>query len=103
MRQLKISLTDDLFRQLAMVSTAVGHSLASEIRRRLERTFAQEGSDPRTGVAGGDASGGVEGACCAGAASGDGVASEGAVGVACSVGGAAWARTSFAPAAASAM
>jgi hypothetical protein len=48
MRQLKISLTDDLFRQLAMVSTAAGHSLASEIRRRLERTFAQEGSDPRT-------------------------------------------------------
>ena len=48
MRQLKNSLTDDLFRQLAMVSTAVGHSLASEIRRRLERTFAQEGSDPRT-------------------------------------------------------
>jgi hypothetical protein len=47
MRQLKVSLTDDLFRQLAMVSTAVGHSLASEIRRRLERTFAQEG-DPRT-------------------------------------------------------
>ena len=48
MRQLKISLTDDLFRQLAMVSTAARHSLASEIRRRLERTFAQEGSDPRT-------------------------------------------------------
>ncbi len=48
MRQLKISLTDDLFRQLAMVSTAAGHSLASEIRRRLERTFAQEVSDPRT-------------------------------------------------------
>ena len=48
MRQLKISLTDDLFRQLAMVSTAAGHSLALEIRRRLERTFAQEGSDPRT-------------------------------------------------------
>ena len=35
MRQLKISLTDDLFRQLAMVSTAARHSLASEIRRRL--------------------------------------------------------------------
>jgi hypothetical protein len=48
MRQLKIGLTDDLFRQLARVSTAAGHSLASEIRRRLERTFAQEGSDPRT-------------------------------------------------------
>ena len=48
MRQLKISLTDDLFRHLEMVSTAAGHSLASEIRRRLERTFAQEGSDPQT-------------------------------------------------------
>jgi len=30
MRQLKISLTDELFRQLAMVSTAAGHSLTSE-------------------------------------------------------------------------
>ncbi len=48
MRQLKISLTDDLRRQLAKVSAAAGHSLALEIRRRLERTLEQDGSDPQT-------------------------------------------------------
>jgi hypothetical protein len=53
------------------------------------------------GCDGEEVSGGVDGACCTGAAGCDGVASEGAVGV-CSVDGAAWARTSFAPAAASA-
>lgn len=47
MRQLKISLTDDLRRQLAKVSAAAGHSLALEIRRRLERTLEQDGSDRR--------------------------------------------------------
>ena len=49
MRQLKISLTDDLRRQLAKVSAAAGHSLALEIRRRLQRTLEQDGSDPQTG------------------------------------------------------
>ena len=48
MRQLKISLTDDLRRQLAKVSAAAGHSLALEIRRRLQRTLEQDGSDPQT-------------------------------------------------------
>jgi hypothetical protein len=48
MKQLKISLTDDLRRHLEAVSAAAGHSLAEEIRRRLERTLVQDGSDPET-------------------------------------------------------
>ena len=49
----------------------------------------------------GEASGCVEGACCVGVAGGDG--DTGCATGACSIGGEAWARTSFAPAAASAM
>ena len=45
MKQLKISLTDDLRRHLEAVSAAAGHSRAEEIRRRLERTLVQDGSD----------------------------------------------------------
>ena len=45
MKQLKISLTDDLRRHLEAVSAAAGHNLAEEIRRRLERTLVQDGSD----------------------------------------------------------
>jgi hypothetical protein len=48
MKQLKISLTNELRRHLETISAASGHSLAEEIRRRLERTLTQDRSDRQT-------------------------------------------------------
>ena len=47
MKQLKISLADDLRRHLEAVSAAAGHSLAEEIRRRLERNLSKTGRTQR--------------------------------------------------------
>src|SRR5438128_1680405 len=47
-RQMGVGLPDDLRAQLEAASAAGGHSVAEEIRRRLERTFEDEGIDPET-------------------------------------------------------
>ena len=48
MKQLKISLSDDLRARLETISAAAGNSVAEEIRQRVERTIAQD-ADPPTG------------------------------------------------------
>jgi hypothetical protein len=48
MKQLKISLPDDLRSQLDAAIESTGQSLAEEIRLRLERTFYQDTFDQRT-------------------------------------------------------
>src|SRR5258708_2178379 len=52
MKQLKVSLPDDLRIKLEEASAAADHSLAEEIRVRLERTFATDATifalDPKT-------------------------------------------------------
>jgi hypothetical protein len=48
MKQLKISIPDDLRSQLDAASESSGQSLAEEIRLRLERTFYQDTFDQRT-------------------------------------------------------
>jgi hypothetical protein len=52
-KQMGVSLTEELRAQLSAASTARGHSIAEEIRQRLERTFAEDALDPvlRTFVA----------------------------------------------------
>jgi hypothetical protein len=46
-KQLKVNLPDALRGQLEVASEAAGHSVAEEIRQRLEQTF-KEGSDQHT-------------------------------------------------------
>jgi hypothetical protein len=48
MKQLKISLPDDLRSQLDAATESSGQSLAEEIRLRLERTFYLDAFDPQT-------------------------------------------------------
>jgi hypothetical protein len=52
MKQLKVSLPDDLRAQLDAAAAGSGQSLAQEIRRRLERTLAEDAAkhaiDPKT-------------------------------------------------------
>jgi hypothetical protein len=47
-RQMGVGLPADLRAQLEAASTAAGHSVAEEIRRRVERTFKEDGIDPVT-------------------------------------------------------
>jgi hypothetical protein len=49
MKQLKVSLPDDLRDQLEKASGKAGHSLGEEVRGRLERSFAEDAAlDPIT-------------------------------------------------------
>jgi hypothetical protein len=48
MKQLKVSLPDDLRAQLDLAAMAAGNSVAEEIRRRLERSFAQDAVEEKT-------------------------------------------------------
>jgi len=48
MKQLKVSLDDDLRAKLEASSVASGKSLGEDIRDRLERTFAEDLIDPKT-------------------------------------------------------
>jgi hypothetical protein len=47
-KQLKISLPEELRAQLDQASAASGVSVAEEIRRRIEASFEQDGIDPAT-------------------------------------------------------
>ena len=43
-----VALPDDLREQLQQAADAAGHSVAAEIRLRLEQSFRDDGIDPRT-------------------------------------------------------
>jgi hypothetical protein len=47
-RQLPVALSSDLRAHLESLSAAAGHSLAEEIRRRIERTIKEDEMDPVT-------------------------------------------------------
>jgi hypothetical protein len=48
MKQLKVSLPDDIRASLEAASVKSGHSLGEEIRRRLAQTFKEDPLDPQT-------------------------------------------------------
>ena len=41
-----VALPDDLREQLQRAADAAGHSVAAEIRQRVERTFSEDAIDP---------------------------------------------------------
>jgi plasmid stability protein len=45
-RQMGVGLPEDLRARLEVASAAAGHSVAEEIRRRVERTFIEDALDP---------------------------------------------------------
>ena len=45
-RQMGVALPDDLREQLQLAADAAGHSVAAEIRKRVERTFNEDAIDP---------------------------------------------------------
>jgi hypothetical protein len=49
MKQLKISLADEVRGRLDAASAMAGHSLGEEIRQRLDQSFAMDAIDQRTG------------------------------------------------------
>src|SRR5262245_47223368 len=48
MKQLKVSLPDELRAEIEEAAAKAGHSLGEEIRQRLERTLQDDGIDPAT-------------------------------------------------------
>lgn len=46
-KQIGVLLSDDTRKRLETAAAAGGHSIAEEIRQRLERTFEEESLDPK--------------------------------------------------------